>query len=235
MSSTALHRARASRRAELDRRVAAGERAIGRKIALTSPAAQHRVGADRPIWGWLTDAMEIPDGGTVTCRAHQRTRAEPELVFVLSEDLVGPGLTREHVLGATAAICAGIELPCSEVRTEPPTVAELIAGNASAGSFVIGEPVLDWVHLDLRDIGVLLEVDGQVVASGTGAAVLGHPAHAIAQLVNDLAQEDATELRAGELIFTGGLTAPAPLQAGMSVAATFDQLGRIGLNTVAQT
>lgn len=39
--------------------------------------------------------------------------------------------------------------------------------------------------VDLRTLGVVLETNGQVVALGAGAAVLGHPA-AVAMLANHL-------------------------------------------------
>jgi 2-keto-4-pentenoate hydratase len=134
-----------------------------------------------------------------------------------------------HVLQATAAICAGLDLPIGPTWPSPPTVHDLVANNASAGSFVLGEPRLDWTGLDLSLLGVLLEIDGDVVASGAGARVLGHPARAIAQVVNQLAIDDASDLRAGEYIFTGGLTEPVTLQPGMTVEASFAHLGRVGL------
>ena len=41
-------------------------------------------------------------------------------------------------------------------------------------------------QLDLRTLGVVLEKNGQVVSLGAGAAVLGHPAAAVAMLANHL-------------------------------------------------
>ena len=226
---TSLRVAKAERQAALEQRLRVGERPIGRKIALTARAAQDRVGASGPIWGWLTDTMEIPSGGVFVIPPFLRTRAEVELVFVLGQDLVGPGVTSRHVIAATAAVCAGIELPTSPASGSPTTVAELVANNAWAGGFVIGQPRANWVALDLALFGALLEIDGQVVTSGAGAAVLGHPARAIAQLANDLAEDDGSELRAGELIFTGGLTEPVTLTPGMTVEASIAHLGHIGL------
>jgi len=226
---TSLRVAKAERQAALEQRLRVGERPIGRKIALTARAAQNRVGASGPIWGWLTDAMEIPGGEAFTIPPYLRTRAEVELVFVLGQDLVGPGVTSRDVMAATAAVCIGIELPTGPASGSPTTVAELVANNAWAGGFVIGRPRTDWAVLDIALLGALLEIDGQVVTSGAGAAVLGHPARAIARLANDLAEDDGSELRAGELIFTGGLTEPVTLTPGMTVEASIAHLGHIGL------
>ena len=79
---------------------------------------------------------------------------------------------------------------------------------------------------DLRLLGCVLRVDGDVIATAAGAAVMGHPAASVAWLVNRLAERGQT-LDAGMLVFSGGLTEPVPLQVGTSVAAEIDQLGTI--------
>ena len=80
--------------------------------------------------------------------------------------------------------------------------------------------------LDLRLIGVLLEHNGEVIATAAGAAALGHPASAVAWLVRSLAAEDEG-LRAGDIVLSGGLTAAVPLAAGDVVTATADRLGSV--------
>lgn len=59
-----------------------------------------------------------------------------------------------------------------------------------------------------------------------GAAVLGHPAASVAWLANQLAAR-TLRLRAGWLVFSGGLTEPVPIGPEMSVTAEFDGLGSI--------
>ena len=79
---------------------------------------------------------------------------------------------------------------------------------------------------DLRLIGCVVRVDGEVAMTAAGAAVMGHPAASVAWLANQLAAEGET-LRAGQLIFSGGVTAPVPVVAGGSVTFEFDGLGAI--------
>ena len=55
---------------------------------------------------------------------------------------------------------------------------------------------------------------------------MGHPAAAVAWLVNTLAAR-SKHLRAGSIVLTGGLTAPAALRAGGALTAEFDQLGSV--------
>jgi 2-oxo-3-hexenedioate decarboxylase len=69
-------------------------------------------------------------------------------------------------------------------------------------------------------------VDGEVVMTAAGAAVMGHPAASVAWLANQLVAQGES-LKAGQLIFSGGVTAPVPVVAGGSVTFEFDGLGTI--------
>ena len=209
-----------------------GMRIVGMKIALTSVDAQTRLGTDRPIWGWLTDTMEIPDGAVIDAAKGSRLRAEAELVFELGEDLAGPGITRRDVLDATAKIRPGIELPARAQRAGA-TAADLIMRNAMATHFVVGDALADWRRLDLSLLGVVMEVDGEPASSGCPAGVLGHPADAIAAVANDLARQEGGALGAGQLVFTGGITPAVALLPAMTVDANFSHLGRVGLSVAA--
>ena len=52
---------------------------------------------------------------------------------------------------------------------------------------------------------MLVEVDGAVVDSATGAAVHGHPAEALALAANELAARGLA-IEAGWIVLTGGMT-----------------------------
>lgn len=56
--------------------------------------------------------------------------------------------------------------------------------------------------MDLRTLGVVMEKNGEISGDGRRAAVLGHPAAAIAMLANSLA-ERGEEIPAGSLILSG--------------------------------
>ena len=78
----------------------------------------------------------------------------------------------------------------------------------------------------MRLIGCVVRVDGEVAMTAAAAAVMGHPAAAVAWLANQLAAE-GEGLKAGQLVFSGGVTAPVPVTAGGSVTFEFDGLGAI--------
>jgi 2-keto-4-pentenoate hydratase len=207
-----------------------GERLIGAKVALVSPEAQARTGATEPIFGWLTDAMEVADGATVTRAALPGARIEAELVFVLGAELVGPGIGVHDVLAATAGVGVGLDLSSTRYDTRG-TATDAVADNASAGRFVLGPPTTGWRSRDLALTGVLIERGGEVLASGAGAAILGHPARAVAVLANQAARAGMA-LPAGFVVFTGALTEPAELVAGFSYEAHATHLGRVAVRVV---
>ncbi|MCU1654944.1 MAG: 2-oxopent-4-enoate hydratase, partial [Pseudonocardia sp.] len=94
--------------------------------------------------------------------------------------------------------------------------------------YLIGAPVPP-TGIDLRLVGVVLERNGEVVATASGSATLGHPAAAVAWLVRALAAE-GEGLRAGEVVLSGGLTAAVPVAPGDVVVASVDRLGTVELS-----
>ena len=53
----------------LQRRLDSGERVVGKKIGVTSKPVQDMLGVFQPDFGFLTDAMECPDGADIPLRA----------------------------------------------------------------------------------------------------------------------------------------------------------------------
>jgi 2-oxo-3-hexenedioate decarboxylase len=199
----------------------------GWKLGVTSRAKQIQVGVDEPVRGFLAarDALDL--GEPLYVAEHIQPRAEPEIVFVMGADLAGPAVTGSAVLAATAGVAVGLEILDSRYRDYQFTMPDVVADNTSAGRYVVGATV-PATGLDLRLTGVLLELNGEVVATAAGAAALGHPAAAVAWLVRALAEENQG-LRAGDIVLSGGLTAAVPVRAGDVVTATADRLGSVEL------
>lgn len=216
----------------LRRRVARGERLVGLKLGLTSVAKQRTMGIDRPLVAWLTDAMVLGPGEPVgTGLIHPR--AEPEIVFVLGERLEGPGVTAAEALGAVAAVYCGVELIDSRFADFRFKLPDVVADNASAARFAVGPVAVDPKALDLSLEACLLQVDGEVVDSATGAAVQGHPAQALAFGANTLA-ERGLALEPGWTVLTGGMTDAVPMPPGTTLVAEFTHLGSLVLRAEAK-
>jgi 2-oxo-3-hexenedioate decarboxylase len=211
-------------------RLARGEVLVGVKLDLTNAARQRRMGIASPLTAWLTDTMKWPDGEPVMADSFIHPRVEPELVFVLGERLAGPGATAPQALAAVRNVYGGAEIIDSRYTDFRFTLPDLIADNASSGAFVTGPVGLPPSALDLTLEAVLVEADGAVVDSATGAAVQGHPAEALALAAADLARRGFM-LEPGWVVLTGGMTDAVPLAAGHSLALHFSHLGSVYLGS----
>lgn len=200
---------------------------IGWKLGVTSRAKQAQVGVDSPIRGFLASDHVLDHGEPLHTGDHISPRCEPEIVFVMGRDLAGPHVTATEVLTATSGVAAGIEVLDSRYTDYRFTMPDVVADNASAARYVVGTPVSP-AGIDLRLVGVVLEQNGEVIATASGAASLGHPAAAVAWLVRSLAAE-GEGLRAGDVILSGGLTAATPVTAGDTVVVTIDRIGIVEL------
>lgn len=210
-------------------RLADGERITGVKLGLTSEAKQRQMGVDRPLTAWLTDAMVVRPGATAPRESLIHPRIEPEIVFVLGERLEGPGITPAQALRAVAWVCAGLEIIDSRYENFDFTLPDVIADNASAAAYLVGERRVPPADIDAIAEGCFLRVDGRRVAAATGAAVLGDPARALAFAADSLAARGLA-LEPGWLVLTGGLTDAVPLAPeGTVVEAEFSTLGTLSV------
>lgn len=199
----------------LARREAEGERVVGKKIGVTSEAVQKMLGVYQPDFGFLLDTMQVPDGGTLSLSALKliQPRAEGEIAFVLERDLQGPGVTREQVLDATAYVSPCFEIVDSRIRDWKIRIEDTVADNASCGVFVVGSARVRPRDLDLAAVKMEVRKNGELVATGLGSAVQGHPAEAVAWLANTLGQL-GIPFKAGEIILSGSLGPLLPAVAG---------------------
>lgn len=210
-------------------KLARGARLVGRKIGLTSKAMQQQMGVDQPDYGFLLDTMAVAPGGQLACSELLQARIEPELAFWLAEDLRGPGITVEHVLAATRGVSAALELVDSRITNWRITLVDTIADNASSGRMIVSDSVVPVDTLDLAAVRTVLTRNGETVGADTGAAVLGHPAFAVAWLVNKLA-EFGVSLLAGQVVLSGSMCGAVPVAPGDTFRATFTEVGEVALS-----
>lgn len=217
--------------AGIEMKKARGSRVIGKKIGLTSRAMQKLLGVNEPDYGHLLDNMLLLEGEP--CRRDELLlpRVEGELAFILKYTIKGPGVTIADVFRATEGIMPAFEIVDSRIRDWKIKLQDTIADNASSARLVLGSRMVPIKDLDLRLIGMVLEKNGEVVSSGAGAAVWGHPAAAVAWLANKLAAFDIA-LEAGEIILSGAVTAAENASAGDVFTVSFYGLGSLTLKFI---
>ena len=184
---------------------ARGNKTVGLKAGLTSFAKMKQMGVNSPVFGFMTEDYAVPHGGEVKTSELIHPKVEPEIAFVLKRALKGPGCHMGTVLAATDFVLPGIEVIDSRYRDFKFDLKSVIADNTSAARFVVGGQPVKVDGQDLRTEGIVMEKNGQPVAFGAGAAVLGHPAAAVAALANHLGKR-GQEIPAGAVILSGGVT-----------------------------
>lgn len=207
-------------------RIAQGRRLIGTKLGLTSRAKQIRMGITSPLTAKLLDNYYLATDTPIPLANLIQPRIEPEIVFVMKEDLRGPNVTAAQALAAVGTVHAGFEVIDSRYLDYSFALPDVISDNASSAYFFMGIKGVDPSELDLTFEAVALSVNGKCVATATGAAVQGHPAEALALAANSLAAQ-GDYIRAGEVVITGGLTDAVPVNAGDQISAEFTNLGSL--------
>jgi len=206
------------------RRVQAGETVVGKKIGVTSKAVMNMLGVYQPDFGILLDGMVYNEGQAIEAATLIQPKAEGEIAFILKHDLQGPGVSAADVMAATAGVMTCFEIVDSRIRDWKIKIQDTVADNASCGVFVLGDRVVDPRDVDLNTCGMVLEKNGEIVATGAGAAALGAPANAVAWLANTLGALGVC-LKAGEVILSGSLAAMVPVKAGDSLRVSIGGIG----------
>lgn len=216
----------------LDLLLADGDRVVGHKVGLTSAAMQRVIGVDSPDHGPVLASTVYRDGDAVPLDRFIAPRVEAEIVFVMGERLLGPGVGPTDAARAVAGVAAAMEIVDSRIADWRIRLADTVADLASNGAVAVSSRVVPLADLDTRLIGMTLTRNGELVDTGAGAAALGDPLAVVAWLANVLG-EHGVALEPGHLVMTGALHAAVPLAAGEVYRAEFDRLGPVSIRVTA--
>jgi len=213
-----------------NRKIAAGAKLIGHKVGLTSKAMQRSSMIDEPDYGHLLDDMMIADGAKIPHANFCRPRVEIELAVVLGKKLIGPGVTLTDVLRATEYVVPSLELVDARLQ-DPRKIFDTVSDNAAASGIVIGGRPVRPMDIDLRWVGGIMYVNGEIEETGVAAGVLGHPAMGVAWLANRLGTL-GTAMEPGHIVLAGSFTRVVFPKKGDTLHADFGQLGGISVQYV---
>jgi 2-keto-4-pentenoate hydratase len=210
----------------VDLLLADGDRIIGHKVGLTSKPMQQMVGVDSPDFGPVLASTVYRDGDTIPVSRFIAPKLEAEIVFVLGERLLGPGVTVTQAHAAIAGAVAAMEIVDSRIADWRIKLADTVADLASNGAIVTSSRVVPITDIDTRLVGMTLTRNGELIDTAAGAAALGDPVAVVAWLANVLGGEGVA-LEPGHMIMTGALHAAVPMTPGDVFRAEFDRLGPI--------
>ena len=210
--------------ASLSRRYERGEKFIGLKLGFTSKAKMEQMGVHDLIWGRLTDAMLLKNGGTLNLKRFIHPRAEPELCFLVKKTIdkeLTLGEVKEYIVGVTAAI----EIIDSRYENFKFSLEDVIADNCSSAALVLG----GWQRFDnpIENLKMELLINGEVVQSGSSAAILGNPWESVVAAAR-LAMQYGKPIPKGAYIMAGAATPAVYLESGNDVKVIVEGIGEVG-------
>jgi len=211
----------AVQRAGIEQRRRRGERLVGVKMGFTSRAKMIQMGVDDVIWGVLTDAMLAESTVELSTLIHPRI--EPEIAYLIGREV----RSVTEVESAVTGVAVGFEVLDSRYRDFAFTLPDVIADNASAARFGFGT----WhTPRDLSNVGLLMEIDGRPVQTGSSAAILGDPARSLRAAAR-LALGTGMRLEPGWVVLAGAATVAVPLPKDAHVRVTGAGLGSVEVTT----
>lgn len=203
-----------------------GDIVKGHKVGLASAAMQRQMGVDQPDFGHLTASMFHLEHHPIPADRFIQPRVEPEVAFVLNRRLAGPGVTVAEAVRAVDFVLPALEIVDSRIKDWKIGIFDTVADNASSGGVVLGSQPVRLDGLDLRLAGCTLHINGDLVATGAGGAVLGSPINALVWLANTVGPLGVT-LEPGHIILPGSMTKAFPVRPGDSVVSHVAGLGSV--------
>ena len=203
-----------------------GRTRVGAKIGLTAKTVQKQLGVDQPDFGTLFADMAVLDGDEVPAGVLLQPKVEAEIAFVMARTPDANRLTTAEIINSVAYALPAIEIVDSRIANWDIKIVDTIADNASSGLFVLGTSPRKIAELDLRLCGMVMEVNGDQVSFGAGAACLGNPLHALGWLAKTMADNGAP-LKEGDVVLSGALGPMVGVSGGDYVEARIEGLGAV--------
>jgi len=202
---------------------ARGQKVLAPKMGITSRAKMMQMNIEEPVYGFLFEYMLEEE--TLSLAKYIHPKVEPEIGIVLKEDVEYP-VTLEEIENKVDYIFSCAEIVDSRYKNFEITLPDIIADNASAKGAFFGKEKFKLSDLDLINEEVKVLINGQEVASGKGAAILGNPLESILELAKMLSRQGEV-VEKNKPIMSGALTASQILKAGDKIEIIYSNLEKI--------
>ena len=208
-----------------------GDRCVGWKVGAAVPAVQVMEGHDGPIVGRLFESRQFKTPGRVPASLVGGYKVESEFAFRFKQAV--PSRARPYTrqeLQPNLILHPGLEIAGHRypphVGGRKATTHDLIADNGACGAYVEGPGIEDWRHIDFAKVAIDARVDGGERIRQFSGELFRDPLDILVETVNGLSARGIA-LNAGDLLTTGSLTLPTPLQAGQTYSARFGNLATV--------
>ncbi len=210
----------------IDLRLSDGEKVVGLKMGLTSEAKRKQMNLDAPLYGVLTDKMEIQNNGEYSLKDKIHPKAEPEVAFMFSKEL-DTKMSYEEIFSAIKWAAPAIEILDSRYKQfKYFSMEDVISDNSSSSYFIIGESFPVSSKDDYYDKKLKFLVNGELAFEGNSNAISDDPLNSIIELTR-LMELRGKKVPADTVILAGAATAAVALEAGMTVSLEVEGMKKV--------
>ena len=216
----------------VDELVDDGDSVIGYKLGFTGDAPRP-FGAPEPVYGRLLKSQEYESGVTLDIsETWAAGNAGVELAVYIAKDakfeVSDFPLSDAELKSLISDIAPLSEFP--EIAFQEGNMAinykDLIAANAGARAFVVGErKKLSELDVEIDEIEIEVFKNGEMTSTGISGDALGSQLEALEFLLRKLAEQDLG-VKTGQIIATGSLGSDLPLEPG-DYRITYEGLGEL--------
>ena len=199
---------------------------VGYKVGLTNAAVQQRFGVSHPLWGVLFGKMLRQSGAVLSPDVGARPITEGDLLVRVGSDEINQARILQEVLAGLDAVIPFIEIADlfygEDVAVNGGAIAAI---NVGARLGAIGEPIPisptpEWENRLANMRLEIFDANGNLLESGNGTALLGHPLNVVLWL-KDALKAEGKQLKKGDLISLGTITKPIPVQPNTTIRAKY--------------
>ena len=203
-----------------------GEKVIGLKMGLTSEAKRKQMNLDAPLYGVLTDKMEIQNNGSYSLEGKIHPKAEPEVAFMFTKEL-DASMSYDEVFSAIKWAAPAIEILDSRYKQfKYFSMEDVISDNSSSSYFIVGESFSVNLKEDYFDKKLKFFVNGEVAFEGNSNAISDDPLNSILELAR-LMDARGKKVPANTVILAGAATAAVALEPGMSISLEVEGMKKV--------
>lgn len=195
----------------------------GYKISMTSKETQAIAKTHEPAYGTLLKNDLRTSHATIRIDDMFDPLIEPEIIFILKEDLSMDADEAEIL--KHSEIAAGIEVPDARYKDWFPnfSLQDLLVDNTATGAVVFADHQASLNLADMAKIKMELFFNDEKISEADASAVLGNPVLSVKWLVEKIAKNDQ-QLKKGMVISSGTFISPIRVQKG-TYRVTYSQLG----------
>lgn len=201
---------------------------LGWKVAFGAPASLQLMEIEGPLVGFLTESRSVDSGASVEVSGWDRCVVEFEVALFVDRDVL-PGADEDTVRAAVAGLGPAIELANVNLPVRPDALSDILAGNIFHEAVVLGEPDGSRRAIEITGLEAVATVDGVELARTHALQDLtGRYPEIVATVASTLASHGEV-LRAGDVIITGSVFPPIPVDADGRFEFALDPLPAISV------